>query len=311
MKEQLCLSVVSPVFNEEAVIRSFYDELVRVLREVGVSYEVVFVDDGSRDGTFIALSLIRNEDPGHVRVVRLARNFGHQLAITAGMQAAKGQAVVVMDCDLQDPPALIADFLRHWREGNQVVYGRRTSRRNETWFKKFSAFLFYRLLRRLTRIDIPADAGDFYLLDRRVLDILNGMEERHRFLRGLIAWSGFRRVAVEYVRQGRLAGETKFSLWKMFKFSLDAVTSFSFVPLRMVSFFGFLVSLVAFVGILVTAYIKLFTAYTVTGWASLMVVVLFLGGIQLVSIGIIGEYIARIGDDVKRRPLYTVQEMLG
>lgn len=303
------ISVVSPAFNEEAGIARFFTVLKGVLDKTGLSYEVVFVDDGSGDGTFLALSKIRQECD-RVRVVRLARNFGHQLAITAGMQEARGQAVVVLDSDLQDPPSVILEFIRQWKAGYEVVYGRRKERKGETWFKKASAKWFYRFIRNATHIEIEENVGDFYLLDRKVVDILNGMQERYRFLRGLVAWVGFKRCAVEYVREPRQSGRTKFSFWKMVKFSLDAVTSFSFAPLRFVSFMGLFISLLAFIGIIWVAYLKIFTTTTVWGWASLMIAILFIGGIQMLAIGIIGEYLARIGDDVKRRPLYTVQEKL-
>jgi dolichol-phosphate mannosyltransferase len=311
MNNPVEISIVSPAFNEEAGIDLFYRTLTRVCAQCAASYEVVFVDDGSRDRTFLALAKIRQEDPQHVRVIRLARNFGHQLAITAGIRAARGKAVIVMDSDLQDPPSVVPEFIQRWREGHEIVYGQRTHRKGETWFKKWSAHVFYRFIRVATKIDIPADAGDFYLLDRKVVDIINSMEERHRFLRGLIAWVGFRRCAVGYVREGRSAGKTKFGFRKMFNFAFDAITAFSFTPLRVVSAAGAVISFIAFIGILATIYIKLFTQSAVLGWASLMIAVLFIGGIQLLAIGLIGEYVARIGDDVKRRPLYTVQEELG
>lgn len=310
MKNQFEISVVSPAYNEEAGVELFYRTLKQVLVGAEVDHEIVFVDDGSKDHTFLALSKIKQEDPEHVRVIRLSRNFGHQLAITAGIKEARGRAVVVMDSDLQDPPAVIAEFIHRWRGGHEVVYGKRLERKGESWFKKWTAHVFYRMIKAAANIDIPTDAGDFYLLDRKVVDIINSMEERHRFLRGLIVWVGFRRCAVEYVREARHAGKTKFGWWKMINFAFDAVTAFSFMPLRAVSMAGFLISLVAFLGILATIYVKVFTTQTVSGWASLMTAVLFIGGIQLLAIGIIGEYVARIGDDVKRRPLYAVQERL-
>ncbi|MBF0594252.1 MAG: glycosyltransferase family 2 protein [Candidatus Omnitrophica bacterium] len=304
------ISIVTPAFNEEEGIGLFYRTLKGVLVDHQIDHEIVFVDDGSSDRTFLAMAKIRQEDAGSVRVIRLARNFGHQLAITAGIRAARGKAVVVLDSDLQDPPLVIPEFIRRWREGHEVVYGQRMERKGESWFKKWTAHIFYRMIRAAAHVDIPVDAGDFYLLDRKVVDIINAMEERHRFLRGLIAWAGFRRCAVGYVREGRLAGQTKFGLWKMVNFAFDAITSFSFTPLRAVSIAGAFISLVAFIGIMVTIYVRLFTHNTVQGWSSLMITILFIGGIQLLSIGLIGEYVARIGDDVKRRPLYTVLESL-
>jgi dolichol-phosphate mannosyltransferase len=309
MNNPVEISIVSPVFNEEAGIELFYKTLKKVCIEFNISHEIVLVDDGSRDNTFLALSKIRLSDPC-VRVIRLARNFGHQLAITAGIREARGSAVIVMDSDLQDPPSVIPEFIARWREGFQVVYGQRTERKGETWFKKWTAEVFYRMIRVAAQIDIARNAGDFYLLDRKVADIINAMEERHRFLRGLIAWVGFRRCAVGYVREGRQAGHTKFNFLKMLNFAFDAATAFSFAPLRLVSAAGAGISLLAFAGILLTIYMKIFTNYTIAGWSSLMIVILFIGGIQLLAIGLIGEYVARIGDDVKRRPLYTVQERL-
>ncbi len=310
MKEHVEISVVSPAFNEEAGIELFYRTLKQVLVTEKIDHEIVLVDDGSKDNTFLALSKIKKEDPEHVRVIRFSRNFGHQLAITAGIKEARGRAVVVMDSDLQDPPSVIPAFIRSWREGHEVVYGKRSERKGESWFKKWTAHVFYRMIKAAAQIDIQTDAGDFYLLDRKVVDIISGMEERHRFLRGLIAWVGFRRDVVEYVREARHTGKTKFGLRKMLNFAFDAITSFSFTPLRVVSATGFVISLIAFLGILLTIYMKVFTYNTVTGWSSLMCAVLFIGGIQLLSIGLIGEYVARIGDDVKRRPLYAVQERL-
>ncbi len=310
MKEHVEISVVSPAFNEEAGIEIFYRTLKQVLVVEKIDHEIVLVDDGSKDNTFLALSKIKKEDPEHVRVIRFSRNFGHQLAITAGIKEARGRAVVVMDSDLQDPPSVIPAFIRSWRAGHEVVYGKRSERKGESWFKKWTAHVFYRMIKAAAHIDIQTDAGDFYLLDRKVVDIINGMEERHRFLRGLIAWVGFRRGTVEYVREARQTGKTKFGFRKMLNFAFDAITSFSFTPLRVVSATGFVISVIAFFGILATIYMRVFTQYTVTGWASLMCAVLFIGGIQLLSIGLIGEYVARIGDDVKRRPLYAVQERL-
>jgi len=310
MDKAIDLSVVSPAFNEEAVISRFYERVTEVLTASGLSYEIILVDDGSRDRTFELMREAHHKDPQKVKALRLARNFGHQLAITAGMRQAKGRAVVVMDCDLQDPPEVIAQFIEKWREGFEIVYGVRTERKGETAFKLFTAKLFYKLIRWATKVDIAENAGDFYLLDRKVVDVFGKMEERHRFIRGLVAWVGFRRTGVGYVREARAAGTTKFGLWKMVKFSIDAVTSFSFLPLRFISVCGIVISAGAFVGILISIYQRLFTDVTVTGWTSLVVIVLFLGGIQMLALGVMGEYLARIGDDVKQRPLYTVSEVL-
>ncbi len=304
------LSVVIPIRNEEDIIPQLWQRLVQVFQKSGLACEAVFVDDGSTDRSFFLLKEIYEKKVHRVKIIRFARNFGHQLAITAGLREAGGEAVVVMDGDLQDPPEVIFEFLEKWKTGHEIVYGVRRSREGETFFKKITANLFYKLIRRLTNFDIPQNAGDFYLLDKKVVSVLNTMSEHHRFLRGLVAWVGFKRVGVFYDRQARKAGKTKFGFWAMVKFSFDAVTSFSFAPLRLISAFGAFVSFVSFLFISVIFYLKLFTGVTVSGWSSLMVVVLFLGGIQLLAIGLIGEYVARIGDDVKQRPLYTVSELL-
>jgi dolichol-phosphate mannosyltransferase len=304
------ISIVAPVFNEEDIVKEFYIQMKKLLERSGVNYEIVFVDDGSTDRSFDIIKACRAESRGKVKVVRLARNFGHQLAITAGERHASGDAVVIIDCDLQDPPELVPEFIEKWREGYDVVYGVRSERKGETRFKRWTAKIFYKILRLTSEVDIPSNVGDFYLLDRKVVDALNTMEERHRFIRGLVAWMGFRRIGIPYVRQPRFAGQTKYSFFKMLKFSFDALTSFSFVPLRLIAVFGALISLMAFVGILVVFVVKIFSPQVVLGWSSLMVVILFMGGIQLLAIGVIGEYLARIGDDVKKRPLYTIQEVL-
>ena len=303
------VSIVSPVFNEEEVIRDFYNKVSEVLDAAKVNYEIVFVDDGSRDRSFELLKAIHNAAPQRITVVKFARNFGHQIAITAGIREAKGKSVVVMDCDLQDPPEVILGFIEKWNEGHDVVYGVRTQRKGETFFKKFTAKLFYKFMGAASNTDVLENVGDFYLLDRKVVDVLNQMDERHRFIRGMVAWVGFKRTAVEYVRQARKAGKTKYSLWKMVKFSFDAATSFSFVPLRVISVVGFVISTCAFLGILVAIYWKVTSAPN-WGWASLMAVILFIGGVQMLAIGVIGEYLARIGDDVRHRPLFTVKEIL-
>ncbi len=303
------LTIIAPVFNEESVIIQFCDTVLNSLASVNLEYELILVDDGSRDNSFLEMVEARAKN-SRIRIVRLARNFGHQLAITAGMRLARGRGIVIMDCDLQDSPTVILQFIEKWRQGYEIVYGVRKERKGETWFKKASAFVFYRILRACTNIDIPNDAGDFYLLDRKVVDVLNGMDERHRFMRGLLAWVGFKRIAVEYVRQPRYAGVTKYGFWKMLKFSLDAATSFSFLPLHIISVVGLIISFFAFLGIAAILYVKFFTDYAITGWSSLMVAVLFIGGIQLIAIGIIGEYLARIGDDVKGRPLYVIAQIV-
>jgi len=304
------ISVIIPTFNEEDNIPEVFVQVEEVLRKTGKTFEIIFVNDGSTDQSFLRLMKLHQEYPEVVRVINFPRNFGHQLALSAGLNYCHGKAAVVMDADLQDPPSLIDAFISKWEKGADIVYGVRIDREGETFFKKFTANLFYKLLRSVTAIDIPANVGDFYLLDRKVIDVLNKLKERHRFIRGLIAWTGFKRVGVEYVRKPRLSGTTKYSLWKMIKFSIDAMTSFSFAPLRFVSWLGAFFAAGAFFYILIVIYQKLFTNTTIVGWSSLMAVILFLGGVQLLAVGIIGEYVARIGDDVKSRPLYTVKEIL-
>ena len=308
-KSNIDISVVIPVFNEQETLPELINQLVPVLNKSNKIYEVIFVNDGSKDDSCELLAKFHNENKS-LKVINFARNFGHQLALTAGLRHSQGRSVVVMDSDLQDPPEVILDFIKEWDAGSDVVYGKRKERHGETYFKKLTASLFYKLIQSTTSIDIPDNVGDFYLLDRKVVDVINSLNERHRFLRGLISWIGFKRKAVEYDRQARFLGETKYPFWKMVKFSLDAMTSFSFAPLRAVSFLGGLFSLASFFSILYILYLKMFTDQTVQGWSSLMVVILFLGGIQLLSIGIIGEYVARMGDDVKSRPLYVVSEVL-
>ena len=311
MPKGVCeISLVCPVFNEEEVIEEFFHKVSSVLDKASLNYEIIFIDDGSRDRSFELLKKCFPKSSSKVKILRFSRNFGHQLAITAGLKVACGKAVVVMDSDLQDPPEIVLKFIEKWQAGYDIVYGIRSQRKGESFFKKFTAVLFYRLIRMATSIDIPENVGDFYLLDRKVVEVLNQMEERHRFLRGMVAWVGFKKIGIEYIREPRFAGKTKFGLWKMVKFSFDAATSFSFLPLRIIAITGTLISGMAFLGILVIIYQKLFTDTTITGWSSLMVLGLFMGGIQLLAIGLIGEYIARIGDDVKRRPLYIIKEFI-
>lgn len=246
-----------------------------------------------------------------VAAADISRNFGHQIAITAGMDYASGQAVIVIDADLQDPPELILDMIARWKEGYDVVYARRVKRKGETVFKRWTAYVFYRLLRAATEIDIPVDTGDFRLIDRKVCDQLLYMRERSRFVRGLVSWAGFRQTAVEYEREPRLAGETKYPLKKMIRFSLDGITSFSHKPLKLASLLGFLLSAASVVGMMVVLYLKWFTNSIVPGWASLFMVMLFCNGVMMTMLGIIGEYIGRIYDEVKERPLYVINETWG
>ena len=305
------LSVVVPCFNEEAVIRETHRQLVSALEQVPeLDLELVYVDDGSRDGTLDLLRGIQRTD-SRVRVLVLSRNFGHQIAVTAGIQGTQGDAVVVIDADLQDPPDVILDMLNRWRKGADVAYGVRTQREGETAFKRWTARAFYRLIRRLTDTAIPLDTGDFRLMDRKVVDAFLAMPERDRFVRGMVAWAGFRQEPVPYQRAARAAGETKYPLKKMLRFAIDGILSFSMVPLRLATYIGFLASGLALLGIVYAFALRLLTDVWVTGWTLLFIAILFLGGVQLVLIGIFGEYLGRIYGEVKRRPLYLVAERLG
>lgn len=307
----MLLSIVVPCFNEEAVLAETHTRLTAALQTLGLAdFEVLYVDDGSRDATPQVLRRLHEHDP-HVRVLRFSRNFGHQTAVSAGIEHASGDAVVLIDADLQDPPEVIGEMLARWRDGYDVAYGLRVDRAGETAFKRGTAKAFYRVLNRLSDTEIPLDVGDFRLMDRKVADALIAMPERARFVRGMVSWVGFRQIAVPYRRAERFAGETKYPLFKMLRLAIDGMTSFSIVPLRLASWAGLLASLVALCGIIVAVAVRLLTNEWVPGWAALFVAVLFVGGVQLLALGIIGEYIGRIYAESKQRPLYLVQERLG
>jgi len=307
----MLISVVVPCYNEEKVIVETNRQLVATLAGLDdLDFEIVYVDDGSGDRTVDLLRAIHSADE-RTRVVRLARNFGHQLAVSAGLEHAAGDAVVIIDADLQDPPEVIPEMVARWRDGYHVVYGMRTDRPGETALKLWTAKLFYRFMNRLSKVQIPLDVGDFRLLDRRVVDVLLSMPERDRFLRGMVSWIGFHQVAVMYRRAERRAGESKYPLFKMLQFAADGVLSFSLTPLRLALWVGFLSIGMAFAGILYALIIRLYTNDWVRGWTSIFTAVLFIGGAQLVTLGIIGEYIGRIYAEVKRRPLYVIEERLG
>lgn len=310
LTERPALSLVVPVFNEQETVPTFYQRATAALAASGESYEIIFVDDGSRDRTFAVLRELAQKD-GRVKVLSFSRNFGHQTAVTAGMNHASGDAVAVIDGDLQDPPELVPQLMARWREGYQVVYAVRRTRK-ENVFKRAAYRLFYRLLRSMSYVDMPLDAGDFAIMDRRVVDELNQMPERNRFVRGIRAWVGFKQTGLEYDREPRFAGESKYPLSKLFRLAYDGVISYSFVPLRMVTRLGFAISLIAFLLILYFLGLRiLFGQELLMGWTSTIVVILFLGGVQLISLGILGEYVGRIFDEVKRRPLYIVRESIG
>jgi dolichol-phosphate mannosyltransferase len=303
------ISIVVPVYNEEAVVFESYKRLKGVMESLNEPYEMIFVNDGSRDATTGIVRRICEDDPT-VHFIDFARNFGHQIAISAGMDYASGEAVVVIDADLQDPPEVIPAMIAKWREGYDVVYGKRAERKGETLFKRFTSAAFYRVLQKLTDVDIPVDTGDFRLIDRKVCDALKLIKERNRYVRGIISWLGFKQTGVEFVRDKRFAGETKYPLKKMLRFAFDGITSFSVKPLKLSSYVGGIVSFAGFAYLLVVVYQKLFTDRTVTGWASMMAVSLFFNGVVLMMLGIIGEYIGRIYDEAKGRPLYVVRETL-
>jgi glycosyltransferase involved in cell wall biosynthesis len=298
------LSIIAPVFNEEAVIEEFHRRVEAAI--TGVDLELLLVDDGSTDGTPAALDGLAARDP-RVRVITLSRNFGHQAALTAGLDHARGEAIVMIDGDLQDPPEVVPRMLDEWRRGSDVVYAVRSARPGETRGKLLTARWFYRLFSRLAQIDLRPDAGDFRLLDRRALEALLSMRERNRFLRGMTVWVGFRQSAVTYDRDPRYAGETKYTLRRMLRFALDAISSFSYVPLQAATVLGFVCSFVAFVAIPVAIGFKIAGQF-VPGITTLLLVVLLLGGIQLITVGIIGEYLGRVYEEVKRRPLYVVRD---
>lgn len=304
------LSVIVPCFNEEQVIAETHRRLINTLDPaIGMNLEILFVDDGSRDHTLDRLREIHAIDR-RVSIIGLSRNFGHQIAVTAGMEAAKGDILVLIDADLQDPPEIILAMLDQWRDGVDVVYGVRTAREGESAFKRWTAKTFYRLINYLSDTEIPFDTGDFRLMDRRVVSALLLMPERDRFVRGMVAWVGFRQAPVFYPRVARWAGDTKYPFKQMLRFATDGILSFSIRPLQLASYMGFTVSGLALLGIIYALVLRLFTLTWITGWTLLFIAVLFLGGVQLICLGIIGEYLGRVYGEVKRRPLYLISEKL-
>src|ERR1700734_1916126 len=305
------ISIVVPCLNEEEVLRETNRRLVAVLEQLPQKFEILYVDDGSTDRTPEILRELQALDE-RIRVVRFSRNFGHQLAITAGLEHASGDAVAIIDADLQDPPEVIADFVAKWMDGYDVVYGVRSERQGETAFKLWTAKWFYRFIGKLSDTEIPLDTGDFRLMDRRVVDALLAMPERDRYVRGMVSWIGFSQTAAPYRRGARVAGATKFSLIKMLRFATDGIVSFSILPLRLATWVGFAASGIALLGILITVVERLMGVEgLVKGWASILVAILFIGGVQLICMGIIGEYVGRIYGESKRRPLYVVRERMG
>ena len=303
------LSIIIPAYNEEEVLEEFYRRIVGVVSKIGLPYELIFVNDGSKDRTLQLLTSLSQQNE-HLVIIDLSRNFGKEIAVSAGIDFCRGDAVVIIDADLQDPPELIPELIEQWRLGYDNVYARRISREGESKLKKLTAFLFYRSIRGMTHIDIPADTGDFRLLSRRAIDALKQLPERNRFMKGLYAWIGFSAIAVDYHRDSRYAGKTKWNYWKLWNFALEGITSFTEVPLKLASYVG---GLMAFLSFLYGAYIIIKTfilGNDVPGYPSLIVTILFLGGIQLVFIGVLGEYLGRAFAEIKQRPLYFVNKII-
>jgi polyisoprenyl-phosphate glycosyltransferase len=304
-------SFIIPVYNEEENLHSLYQRLRSLLDQLEGRSEVIWINDGSRDRSLSILREFQQQDSRNL-YLSFARNFGHQIAVTAGLNFARGQAVIILDADLQDPPELVPELIAQWQRGYQVVYAQRSQRQREGWFKRFTAFAFYRLLKNLADVDIPTDTGDFCLLDRRVVDILNAMPERNRYVRGLRSWVGFQQTAVPYVRDPRFAGEVKYTFGKSLGLAVNGLVSFSKVPLRLSTYLGLFSALVALVMGGLVIYWRLVAPYSpLTGFATIAAAIFFLGAVQLVCIGILGEYIGRIYEEVKGRPLYTLSEMGG
>lgn len=304
------LSLVVPMHNESAMIGEFYARITRVLAATGLSYELICVNDGSRDDTLALLEELHAVDP-RVKVIDLSRNFGKEAAMTAGIDFACGEAVIPIDADLQDPPEVILELIAKWQEGYDVAYATRITRDGETLLKRLTALLFYRVIQKLSPIAIPPDTGDFRLMSRPVVDALVQLREHHRFMKGLFSWVGFRQISVPYHREPRFAGMSKFNYWKLWNFAIEGITSFSFIPLQVATYVGFLVAMVAFVYGLWFTVDTLLHGNPVPGYPSLIVTILFLGGAQLMTLGIIGEYVGRIYNESKRRPLYLIRRRLG
>ncbi len=303
------ISVIIPIYNEERTLPELHRRLAATLQPLGRDYEILLIDDGSRDNSLALMKEARERDP-RVKYIRLSRNFGHQIAISAGIDMANGEAVVLMDGDLQDPPELLSNMIDRWHEGYQVVYTVKRTRK-ENPLKKLAFHSFYRVLHALSPIEIPMEAGNFSLLDRSVVEVLRSMPERNRYISGMRAWAGFRQIGIPYDREARFAGKPRMSLRRLFELALDGIISFSKAPLRIAVYFGLLAAGVAFLGGLFVLYEKLFTDKAILGWASTIVSITFLGGLILMTLGVIGEYVGRIYDEVKRRPLYIIQETGG
>ncbi|GBF80055.1 glycosyltransferase family 2 protein [Aphanothece sacrum] len=308
--ERIELSIIVPVYNESPNIDTLFNRILSVLNELNLTYEIICVDDGSRDNTLMSL-MNYHLRYSSIKVISLSRNFGKEIALSAGLDYAQGKAIIPIDADLQDPPELIGELIAKWREGYDIVYCKRRSRQGETWLKQLTADVFYRLISGISPIPIPRDTGDFRLLDQRVVTALKQMPERNRFMKGLFAWVGFKQTEILYDRSPRYKGITKWNYWKLWNFALDGITSFSLVPLKVWSYLGLILSLLAFIYGSFLILRTLILGIDVPGYASLMVTILFLGGVQLISLGIIGEYLGRVYQEVKQRPLYLVRELYG
>lgn len=307
MEGKPTFTIIAPIYNELDNIQTLYNRVSEVMNGTRERWEFVMVDDGSTDGSTQAILDLQEKDDQIVPVI-FARNFGHQIAVTAGLDYSRGDAVVIIDADLQDPPEVILELIEKWREGYEVVYAVRARREGESWFKLATAAAFYRIIQRITDVNIPLDTGDFRLLDRQVVNVMGQMRERHRFLRGMSAWVGFRQIGVEYEREERHAGETKYPLRKMIQLALNAITSFSYFPLQLATYVGFIAAGLSILAIPVVFGMRLAGSQAFFGQASTLVAVLFLGGVQLISLGILGEYVGRLYDEAKHRPLYIVRE---
>jgi len=303
------ISVVVPALNEQELLNELYKRLSNSLDNIDKDYEIIFVDDGSTDETLNLLKELNRNDQ-RVKSISFSRNFGHQTAISAGLSFSSGVAVIIMDADLQDPPEILPKFIEKWKAGYKVVYGIRRFRK-EIMFKRVAYKVFYRVLKSISRIDIPLDAGDFCLMDRKVVDIINGLPERARFVRGLRSWAGFSQIGLEYERDRRLAGKAKYDLYKLLKLAIDGIISFSDFPLRMAIAIGSIVSTLSIIYAGYITYLRLFSIYEIPGWATIVVAITFLGGVQLIMLGVLGSYISRIFDEVKARPLYIISETVG
>lgn len=301
------ISVIIPIYNEEGNIQPMYERMSATLSKITDDYEIIFVNDCSKDNSLSLVKTLTQKD-SHIKYISFSRNFGQQIAVSAGLDYAEGDAVVIIDADLQDPPELVIELYSKYKEGFKVVYAKRKSRDGETWFKKFSAKVFYRLLAKMTTVDIPVDVGDFRIMDKVIVQHLRNMPEKSKYIRGQVSWIGYKQTYVEYQRDARLSGETNYPFRKMMRYALDAITSFSDKPLKIASTLGLLTSLFAFLAIIYALVSHFVFDNAVSGWTSLILSILFIGGVQMITIGIIGEYIARMNNDIRNRPLYIIEE---